>query len=289
MRHYRVYLLAAMLVISIAVVARPWFDDTRPIQVFMDRHDLVGVSLAYGEAGSEPTVVGIGQPEDAVLPYYSLSKPLTATAIVRAVRQEALALVDDVEGATLRQLLQHTAGWDNATSFDPVFDKARNTDCTQINPPERQFEPGTRYAYSNLGYCIAGRHLGDSIGETYPTAVRRLIPAARRMTYDAQLGPAGGWSGTARQFWMVASAPIDPLITTGTILRPDDTPYGLGWGVDAGGQLSHFGWRTDRNNFAAVLRDDDFVAVALFSGLPNDPERAKRELRSVLSRLSNSP
>src|ERR1700730_7178564 len=77
-----------------------------------------------------------------------------------------------IYGITVRQCLQHTAGWDRDKGFDPMGadaaeEIARSLDVTlPINPEQiirytmgtpLQTDPGTTYAYSNFGYCVLGR------------------------------------------------------------------------------------------------------------------------------------
>lgn len=155
--------------------------------------------------------------------------------------------------------------------------------------PARQFAPGARYAYSNTGYCLLGAAVAEATGLAYEAAVRASYPEAEAMGYDQLLGPAGGWSGTAALFHRFASRPLDPAVTASPVPRRGDTPYGLGWGVGENGTLAHFGWLTTRKHFTGAPRSGDYVAVALFEGVPRDPERAKRELRELLLALQNNP
>src|SRR5207249_6526833 len=37
------------------------------------------------------------------------------------------------------------------------------------------FDPGTRFAYSNLGYCVLGRVIERVTGQKYEDAVRQLV------------------------------------------------------------------------------------------------------------------
>jgi N-acyl-D-amino-acid deacylase len=114
----------------------------------------------------------------------SISKPITAVAVLKLVEHGKLTLgapvweclnlqspVSDGKKAderwkqiTIRHLLQHTGGWDRDKSFDPMFrSRAIARESGISSPPGARdiirymlgqpldFDPGTRYAYSNLG------------------------------------------------------------------------------------------------------------------------------------------
>src|SRR5262249_47998282 len=116
----------------------------------------------------------------------SISKPFTATAIMQLIERGKLRLDDRVvdilhrdpryhihdnrpfwKKVTVRQLLQHTGGWDRQQSFDPQFRSVLIAKEEHVAPPAMpaqiiqymldrplDFEPGTRSAYSNFGYCL---------------------------------------------------------------------------------------------------------------------------------------
>lgn len=143
----------------------------------------------------------------------SLSKPITAVAVLRLAEQgkldldaKAFSLLDlkAPEGATVdprlaeitvRQLLQHTGGWNRDKSGDPMFM------CPQISgalgvpsPPTSlhiirymmgrplDFDPGTKFAYSNFGYNVLGRIIEQVAGETYDNHVKKAILAPMGIT-----------------------------------------------------------------------------------------------------------
>lgn len=102
---------------------------------------------------------------------------------------------------TVEQLLHHSGGWDRARGGDLMFQHFRAAqDLGVPSPPDHRslirwamgrpldFDPGSRYAYSNFGYCVLGRVLEKATGKGYEEFVRsRLLTpmGARRMRIGA--------------------------------------------------------------------------------------------------------
>ncbi|WP_290636110.1 serine hydrolase domain-containing protein [Aquisalimonas sp.] len=121
----------------------------------------------------------------------SISKTFTATALVlleaeRRVELDApvhryvpeLQLADATAAAqvTLRQLLNHTAGWEgdffpDTGEGDDALARfvARLKEVAQLTPP------GALFSYNNAAYCLAGRVIENVTGDTYERAIRKLI------------------------------------------------------------------------------------------------------------------
>jgi CubicO group peptidase (beta-lactamase class C family) len=266
-----ILILIALAVVALVVWQR---DPARrtPLERVMATHGFTAASLAYGDVGRKPHLKTVNADAERSFAYWSLSKPITS-----ALALTTLDLEDEVEGASVRQLLMHTGGWDREIAGDPVTDSAGGRDCTRLSAGPKQFAPGARYAYSNLGYCLLGRAIEDRTSESYRVAANRLLPETRRMDYDPVLGPAGGWSGTAAQYFRFASRPLPDL--SERIERERGLPYSLGWASD-GEVATHFGALHD--GFAQVVRTGDFVAVALFDGRPVDDHAAEEDVRRVL-------
>lgn len=136
----------------------------------------------------------------------SVSKPLTAVAVMHLIERGKLSLDDKVVAraglalpahadarwgrVTVRQCLQHTGGWDRDRSFDPigrpwVIAKALGTK-PPVAPAEvvrymlgqpLDFDPGERYAYSNLGYLVLARVLEAVAESKYEEYVRKEVLA----------------------------------------------------------------------------------------------------------------
>lgn len=128
----------------------------------------------------------------------SLSKPVTMTGILLLAAQGKLSLDDTVFGPdgilgldygpvpansgkeliTVRHLLEHTSGWENAPD-DPMFS---NDGATQRQIMARMLAArplaapaGERYSYSNFGYLVLGRVIEKVSGMPYEKFIRRRI------------------------------------------------------------------------------------------------------------------
>lgn len=156
---------------------------------------------------------------DTLFRIASVSKPVTAVAVLRLVERKKLSLADRAfdrlpkfplpEGAdvdarlkniTIAELLHHTAGWDRDKSFDPMFRPKIIAEATGTASPatseaiirymQRQpldFTPGERYAYSNFGYCVLGRIIEAVTEKPYEEAVRELVLKPAHVS-DMRLG-----------------------------------------------------------------------------------------------------
>lgn len=137
----------------------------------------------------------------------SVSKPITAVAVLRLVEEGRLALDEPVwphldhlevpdptrldprwKQITVRQLLQHRGGWDRDRSFDPMFEHERVSRALGTGrPPTRsdvvrfmmtrgfEHEPGSVYAYSNFGYAVLGEVIESVSGRPYEAYVREAV------------------------------------------------------------------------------------------------------------------
>jgi N-acyl-D-amino-acid deacylase len=188
----------------------------RLMQTFVAQNKIPGAALAVSNKSKLVYARGFGFAEvehkkqvepNSIFRIASVSKPITAVAILQLVEQQKLGLDDHVvdrlklTGAevellkdprwrqiTVRQCLQHTGGWDREKAFDPIARPAAiaGTLHTQTPVPPAdivrymlgrnlEFDPGSRYSYSNLGYLILGRILENVSHEKYETFVRKHV------------------------------------------------------------------------------------------------------------------
>lgn len=154
----------------------------------------------------------------------SISKPMTATGVMRLVEQGKLSLdkpvndylgrgtlsglAGDAAGATVRRVLSHTAGlplhyqffYENGGAVAPSMDETIRRYAILVSPP------GSTYEYSNLGYGILDHAIARASGLSYADYMRtqvfqplgmtrtsvHLEPAHREFAarrYDARLQP----------------------------------------------------------------------------------------------------
>ncbi len=196
----------------------------RWIESLLAEHAIPGGQLAIARRGKVIYARGFGladrQEQTPVQPtslfrIASLSKPITAVAILRLVQQQKLKLedrVDDVlqiephlepgksaderwQRITIGQLLTHTGGWDREASYDPMFAYSRVAQALGTKLPVGTAEiirymrgqpldhpPGEKYAYSNFGYCLLGRVIEKLAGEGYAPFVQREVFAPLGIT-----------------------------------------------------------------------------------------------------------
>ncbi len=128
---------------------------------------------------------------DTTLMAYSMTKTFTAVAILQLVEQGRLGLDDTIDRylpdtpygrypITIRQLLDHTSGlpnpiplrWVHLAEEDANFNEDATLAQVLRKNPKVAFEPGHKFAYSNIGYWLLGKILEQATGQSYPNYVR---------------------------------------------------------------------------------------------------------------------
>jgi N-acyl-D-amino-acid deacylase len=218
----------------------------------LKRHGVPGGALALAKDGKLLVARGYGwanltteepvQP-DTLFGVASLSKSFTAAAVLKLVEQGKLSLDDHpfkllahikppprlrvdprIYQITVRQLLNHSGGWDAQKSGDPV------NWITQIQlqrgdkkpvPAEfliaetmtvrLDFDPGTDCKYSNFGYIVLGAVIEKVSGHSYEKYVKEqiLTPAGVR---GATLHPlnSGYFKNEARRYLAGTDTELPP-------------------------------------------------------------------------------
>lgn len=252
----------------------------RIISHLMAKWKIPGASLAVVKDGRLVLARGYGladveqnlpvQP-DSLMRIASISKPITAATILKLVEQKKLGLDDKVVShlkinestvpidprfgeITIRQLLDHSAGFDRTISGDPMFRSTEIAKLFKLDPPadsravirfmlgqKLDFDPGTRYAYSNFGYCMLGRVIENITGKDYESAAQELVlhPAGINRMRLGKTRLSERAEDEVRYYDMQGSSEVlTPSVFKGEY-RPVTRPYG-GFYLEA--MDSHGGW-----------------------------------------------
>jgi CubicO group peptidase (beta-lactamase class C family) len=152
-----------------------WHDPTM--------HESIGEALgAAREWGADHSALAVVGPDGDLaasgdgareLPWASVTKPVIAYAVLRAVEQGSVSLDEPLgpPGATVRHLLAHASG------LPP-------DSLTPISAPER-----TRI-YSNAGFDLLGELLAERAGRPVTEVVAHDVLGPLGMTHTRLVGPA---------------------------------------------------------------------------------------------------
>ena len=206
----------------------------------MAHHHVPGVGIAVIEGGRIAWARGAGvktagsaDPKNAVTPDTlfqagSISKPVTATAMLRLVERGTLQLDTDVnsylttwkvpdnehtqkEKVTLRRLASHTAGltifgfpgYERNQPIPTLVQILNGTAPANTEPVRVDVVPGSISRYSGGGTLVMQLLMMDVTGEPFPALMQELV-----------LGPAGMTHSTFEQ-------PL-PAARAGEVARPHD-------------------------------------------------------------------
>ncbi|MBX3498207.1 MAG: beta-lactamase family protein [Alphaproteobacteria bacterium] len=272
----------------------------------MRQFAIPGLSIAIAAGGKQVFAQGYGDADreagekvtpDSLFRIASVSKPITAVAIFTLIERGKLSLTERVFGRgavldvvygdsyprhvnqiTVEHLLTHTSGgWPNDIT-DPMFSQ-KGKDHRQLiawvlaNQPPK-LPPGNSYAYSNFGYCVLGRIVEKTSGESYQGFVRNHVlkrcgisgmriagntkadRAPNEVAYHddrdrpyeidvARMDSHGGWIATASDLVRFLTH-VDGFPTVPDILRP--ATIRLMTSTSSVRADYAMGWRVNRNN-----------------------------------------
>lgn len=185
------------LLIAAAAMAETAPDPVdQYIQAEMAKRHIPGLSLLVVRDGKTIRAQGYGlsnvelqvpvKPE-TVFQSGSMGKQFAATAVMMLVEEGKIQLDDPLtkyfadappawKEVTVRELLSHTAGF---TDYPKTFDFRRDrTEAEMLKIVEKiplAYPPGTKFAYSNLGYLTLGILIHHVTGEFYGDFLQRRI------------------------------------------------------------------------------------------------------------------
>jgi CubicO group peptidase (beta-lactamase class C family) len=240
----------------------------RGVAALLKKYNIPGASIAVARNGRLILARGYGYADleakqvmqpDSMFRIGSTSKVLTSQAILLLKDQGKLSLDarfldvltsyqiapggdSRLRDITIRNLLQHTGGWDRDKSGDPMGWQGTISSSLNIQMPVTcpdvirymmgrplDFAPGTKQVYSNLGYCILGQIIEKASGEPYEIYVRNHVLApmdihAMSIGYSESLSQRGPYEVRYYEF---NGAPLVDSVFPGGGKVPG--PYG---GID---------------------------------------------------------
>jgi CubicO group peptidase (beta-lactamase class C family) len=178
----------------------------------------------------------------------SLSKPITAVAIMMVAEKRLLAYDDplskflpgftgSVGAVTLRHLLTHTSGIPDYPDLNVDRPGVTNAEILTAlrKVPNPSFPPGQKYQYSNSGYVLLALILEASSGESLPRFLDSRIfkPLGMSATFvltnpaqkTADVARGYGRTGAADDFEGMATGESGVYSTVPDLLRFDQALY----------------------------------------------------------------
>ncbi len=199
----------------------------RTINSFMKKYNVTGTSVAlikderlvYARGfGVMDKNTGVAVGPTSLFRVASVSKPITGVAMMKLRESHKGLLGQKVFGSggilgttygskaygnwekqiTVKHLMEHTAGgnqWNNDSDGNagaPMFQQLSYNHSELIGwvldnrNPEKS--PGSKYDYSNFGYCVAGRVIEKKSGMSYENYVRQKVfkPSGIKRLYVAK-------------------------------------------------------------------------------------------------------
>ena len=167
---------------------------------------IVGLTVAIARDGEAPAVRAYGHVDaerrqaataDTVYEIGSITKTFTAALVLKRVEQGRIRLDDPLTrwlpelgeaaaGVTVRHLLSHTSGLPSAAVSEdlarPVTEAAL---MAAVRERPREFEPGARFRYNNIGYALLGAILEREGRAPYVDQLRADLLAPLGLSHTA--------------------------------------------------------------------------------------------------------
>jgi len=155
--------------------------------VLVAHDDAVIVRRGYNQADREHDVPNTPETKFRL---GSVTKQFTAVAILQLQQQGELSVDDALstympdypngDRITVENLLRHTSGIPNVTSFDD-YEQLMRRDLSlpeligRFKDMELEFDPGSQYSYSNSNYLLLGRLIEQISGQSYASYLQAHI------------------------------------------------------------------------------------------------------------------
>ena len=212
--------LAAAVLAALPVGARDAGDrytrEFEPVlEAFLRRQQIPGLAIAIVENNQVVYARGFGRmslggdkgPVTPLTVFHmaSIVKPFVATAILQLADQRKVDLDAPVVRylpyfrladqryriITVRQMVAHTSGMPDVTDYEwdrPQFDDgALERYVRSLSGLNLLFEPGLKFAYSNIAYDVLGDVIAKASGDSFEGYVQRHILSPLQMKHSTLL------------------------------------------------------------------------------------------------------
>ncbi len=263
----RLFLLLATLLLA---TATPAAADQRPdvdgyVRAYLDHTGLPGAAVAVTHGGDVLRVAGYGHDSAGApitastpLPIASLSKSMTAFAVLQLVETDQLELDEPVtrylpdfrladdRGAriTVRMLLDQTSGMADSAFPDLALPQPHTLAeaVSRLKDAQLASEPGTQFHYHNPNYEVAARIIEVVAGQPFAEYLKARLFTPLGMTSSTTVDePPAGTAGYVRAFGFEVPVPEPDWFTGGShgvLSTAEDLAKWLGAQRDGGGVVS---------------------------------------------------
>ncbi|HTJ10790.1 MAG TPA: serine hydrolase domain-containing protein [Dinghuibacter sp.] len=314
------FLIATLIITTVHAQQPP---KERLDSFFRTQHSQIAFCILEGGR----TLYANTTPADVNFRLASVTKQFTAMAVLMLARQGRLKLDDSLRqwlpdippriavGVTLRHLLTHSSG---LPDYEDLIPKEQTTQVLDADVPRLLqhadtpfFRPGTRFRYSNTGFCLlalviekaSGRPYAEylktnvfqPLGMTNTTVYEAATPIAHRAMghpVDQSLTSAtkgdGGIYTSVHDYarWIEALQANETYKAQLQALRfpiSDDNYYAAGWFLAGADTWFHSGSTCGFNNFVIHRPKEDWTLVFLSNQADNE-----KAFQSVLDILGPS-
>jgi CubicO group peptidase (beta-lactamase class C family) len=221
------------------IAAKALADSGAPsVSIAIVQSGKIAYTKAYGKARLDPAADATAEMRYCI---GSVSKQFLAGAVLLLVQDGKLSLDDRVSRylpnltraseITIRQLLSHTSGYQDYYPQDyvaPFMERPVTAESIldQWARKPLDFDPGTRWQYSNTNFVVAGRIVEQVTGGPFFAFLSKRILQPLGMTSAIDLSALGLGPSDAAGYTRFALGPARPA-----------TPEGRGW-LYAAGELA---------------------------------------------------
>ena len=230
--------------------------------VLVHRKGRFVLNKGYGLADKDKAIPNTAE---TVFDIGSNTKQFTAAAILKLVQSGELRVEDslstffedlpaDKKAITVHQLLTHSAGFTESigSDFDAI---SREQFLREVFTSTLQFQPGSQYAYSNVGYSILARIIELVSGHEYEAFLHEHLFVPAGMEQTGYLLPVWKEKNLARGY-------ARNVVDTGPMVTRYREDGGVTWHLKGNGGINST--QEDMYRWLKALKAQEILPAAMF-------------------------